>query len=113
MRRVLREVLVRYRVAVESMSRIRVPRQHLRFLFPVPQVQISMLVHLSRYEDRHLAEDHIKRIFDFFLKKDMYVFGADAFDFLPVIHRDQPLMYVRDFVVFPIVTLHMPRHGLP
>ena len=58
------------------------------------------------------AEDHIKRIFDFFLKKGMYVFGADAFDFFPVIHRDHLLMYVDDFVIFPIVTLHMPRNGL-
>ena len=112
MRRVLREVIVRYRVAVESMTRIHVHRQHLSFLFPVPQVQLSMLAKLSAYEDRHLAEDHIKRIFNFFLKKDMYLLGADAFDFFPVIHRDHPLMYVHDFVIFPLVTLHMPRNGL-
>ena len=78
------------------------------FYFPIPQVGVSMLVLVSDYGRRHMAEERMKYIFDFFLRKNMYVFGADAFDFLPVIHHHNPIMYVRDFVIFPVIKMHVP-----
>ena len=78
------------------------------FYFPVPQVQIHLLVKLSDYGDRYIAEERIKYIFDFFLRKNMYIFGADSFDFLPVIHHNNPIMYVHDFVLLPIIKMHVP-----
>ena len=67
-----------------------------------------MLVNVSDYGRRYMAEERIKYIFDFFLRKNMYVFGADAFDFLPVIHHHHPIMYVHDFVIFPVIKMHVP-----
>ena len=64
-----------------------------------------MLVNVSDYGRRYIAEERMKYIFDFFLKKTMYVFDADAFDFLPVIHHHNPIMYVHDFVILPVITL--------
>ena len=55
-----------------------------------------------------MAEERMKYIFDFFLSKTMYVFGADAFDFLPVIHHHNTIMYVRDFVILPVIKMHVP-----
>ena len=55
-----------------------------------------------------MAEERIKYIFDFFLSKNMYIFGADSFDFLPVIHHHNPIMYVRDFVILPVIKMHVP-----
>ena len=37
----------------------------------------------------------------------MYIFGADSFDFLPVIHHHNPIMYVHDFVILPVIKMHV------
>ena len=78
------------------------------FYLQVPQVQVHMLVLVSDYGHRYVAEERMKYIFDFFLGKNMYIFGADAFDFLPVIHHHNPIMYVRDFIIFPVIKMHVP-----
>ena len=112
MRRLFQEVLTRFRRAEESLRGFNVRFNNARFTdipfhFPVPQVQIHLLVKLSDYRDRYIAEERIKYIFDFFVRKNMYIFGADSFDFLPVIHHHNPIMYVHDFVILPVIKMHV------
>ena len=112
MRRLFQEVLTRFRSAEESLRGFNVRFNEagftaIPFYFPVPQVQVHMLVNLSDYGRRYMAEERIKYIFDFFLRKNMYIFGADSFDFLPVIHHHNPIMYVRDFVILPVIKMHV------
>ena len=113
MRRLFQEVLARFRCAEDSLRRFNVRFNDagftdIPFYFPVPQVQIHLLVRLSDYGDRYMAEERIKYIFDFFLRKNMYIFGADSFDFLPVIHHHNPFMYVHDFVLLPVIKMYIP-----
>ena len=71
MRRLFQEVLTRFRRAEESLRGFNVRFNNARFTdipfhFPVPQVQIHLLVKLPDYGDRYIAEERIKYIFDFF-----------------------------------------------
>ena len=112
-RRMFREVLFQFSRAESALIRFNA-RFHdvgftdIPFYFPIPQVQVHMLVLVSDYGHKYIAEERMKYIFDFFLGKNMYIFGADAFDFLPVIHHHNPIMYVRDFIIFPVIKMHVP-----
>ena len=110
-REVLQEILTRYRGAEEGLSRLDwelyVGGQRRRPRFPVPLIEISMLIGLHNNKERHMAEDKIKN-FNFFLSRKMYVLSPCTFDFFPGhVHAENPFLYIDAYHIASVVAFYV------
>ena len=111
-RKVLLQILTRYRGAEEGLSRIEweidVSGQQRRVRFPILLVEISMLITLHNYEESHMAENKIKNIIDFFLSREICVLSPCTFDFFPGhVHPENPFLYIDAHHIASVVAFYV------